>query len=468
LVGNTKVVKIKINQYILGIITSCIFNCGQFGCFKILGNIDSGRPVNILIKQENKLLFLQADRYKNRVTFSEVISRSDDILRGWIFEKDTNTSENIYYIKNIYKRIDGLKYIGAPNINNDVYLYSSKNKFTRWKIESSSIDPIISIDTTKIISQNSDQMLGTDLNFKSNQKIVPENMPIRSVVRTIPITNRYQTQLTVPKIAPGGNFNISYAGEKFNTDDIQIIVARYEESIDWTNAYNDICIIYNKGKQIKEQCFSKIVCIPNKGREGGTYLYHIMTMYDQLKTKTIFTQASFLEHNETMFYGIDNYFEFNNPIQPMGLRYLKKTQVPPENYLNKYKTVTPYGFEYAAFEMDANLVPIPLFRDDGFSNLLVHIRQEYKEREFIMMTNVEGFLRRANFPGLGTHGSFSEKLYFTFSALFCVHRDAIHKHEKSVYSDLMAELISRNPQGGTNGYVLERIWLYIFGWKSKN
>ena len=41
-------------------------------------------------------------------------------------------------------------------------------------------------------------------------------------------------------------------------------------------------------------------------------------------------------------------------------------------------------------------------------------------------------------------------------------RQRIEEYPKIVYQGLIEELISKNPQGGVNGYILEKLWLYIF------
>jgi hypothetical protein len=72
-----------------------------------------------------------------------------------------------------------------------------------------------------------------------------------------------------------------------------IVVARYNESIDWTKSYN--CIIYNKGDPI-ENTNTTTIPLPNVGREGHTYLHHIINHYDNLSDYTMFLQGNPFDH----------------------------------------------------------------------------------------------------------------------------------------------------------------------------
>jgi hypothetical protein len=137
-------------------------------------------------------------------------------------------------------------------------------------------------------------------------------------------------------------YYIDYIGSKFNKDDVNLIIARYHENIEWALAYNDIAIIYNKGnKDIPE--FINIKNINNIGREGHTYLYYIITRYNSLPNRTIFLQADWFSHNETILYGIDNY-DTHLSVQPMGLVYLRKKPIPPREIELKFTILSKESF----------------------------------------------------------------------------------------------------------------------------
>ena len=66
-----------------------------------------------------------------------------------------------------------------------------------------------------------------------------------------------------------------------NHDDIELVVSRYNEDLEWLkeepfNKYRVIC--YNKGKNddFYKPPNMRIVNLENVGREGHTYIYHIL------------------------------------------------------------------------------------------------------------------------------------------------------------------------------------------------
>ena len=73
---------------------------------------------------------------------------------------------------------------------------------------------------------------------------------------------------------------------------------------------------------------------------------------------------------------------------------------------------------------------------------------------------IDSFLRRGRIP--------IDKLPkqslipFTFCALFKITRELAHRYSRETYVDLVHELLSMYPQGGINGYILERSWLHLF------
>jgi Protein of unknown function (DUF3431) len=78
---------------------------------------------------------------------------------------------------------------------------------------------------------------------------------------------------------------------------ITIIISRYNETLDWTliepfNKYK--YIVYNKGPNdnFEKQNVEKIINLPNIGREGHTYLYHISNNYDNLSDIIVFFPGS--------------------------------------------------------------------------------------------------------------------------------------------------------------------------------
>ena len=351
-------------------------------------NFNTNVPVEIICKNP-QINYLSASS-----TGPEILLEPDEDGSGrqkWMIEQD-NRDPNIYYIKTNFYNKFGVKYIGCPNKSGFAYLYTSKNKYTKWQIS--------------------------------------------------PLDN--------------STYQFNYAGEKFDSSTVELVVARYSESVDWAMAYNDIAVIYNKGRT-PVVGFQRSVNVENIGREGHTYLYHIVQNYGNLAEKSIFMQADPFPHNPTILFAVDNHFLLQ-PVQPLGLRYLRSYNLPPLEYVEKTKIKTDFGLEYLTIHSDADLIS-PDFHDVGMVDLRLNADKDYPDAKYRSKPLVEGFLIRAGFPSKPLLG---ETIKFSFCGLFSICRKKILYYSIDNYMGLLDELVRKNPQGGVNGYILEKTWLYIF------
>jgi hypothetical protein len=365
------------------------FKINQYKRFKI-ENFSINKP--LIIKTEDDK-FLSIDEIDNKVFFDNNEKLSN--TQKWIIEKDEKF-DDVFYLKSLFERYNFTQYLGSPNIDNKVFLYTSKNRFTKWKIE----------------------------NIKHDI------------------------------------FEISYIGEKFDKIDVSIVIARYNEYLDWALAYADICIIYNKGSNFEfENEFEKKNILENIGREGHTYLFHIITNYHTLTNYTIFTQGEPFLHNETILYGIDNY-EKTLDVQPLGLQYLKEKNVPSFEILEKYKIKTDFGLEYLTLYINENIEYLDDFKskDSGIYDVI----ERYKKR-FDCHSIVDNFFKRAKI----VFKKDIKKIKMTYCGLFSVKKRNIKLNEISFYGNILNELTSFDSQSGENGYILERLWLLLFEEKRK-
>jgi hypothetical protein len=83
---------------------------------------------------------------------------------------------------------------------------------------------------------------------------------------------------------------------------IKIVIARYNENLDWTNNLENV-IIYNKGNDDIDLNTIKhpIMKLPNVGREGHTYYQYIYDNYNNLDDYTIFLQGNPFDHSPNLF-----------------------------------------------------------------------------------------------------------------------------------------------------------------------
>ena len=92
----------------------------------IINNFSINTPLNIIVNDN----YLSIHSYFNLVDFYGVDDNSG--RQKWIIEKEDNET---YYIKSVFNREDKNQYLGCPNKSNNVFLYGSKNRFTKWSIK---------------------------------------------------------------------------------------------------------------------------------------------------------------------------------------------------------------------------------------------------------------------------------------------------------------------------------------------
>ena len=83
-----------------------------------------------------------------------------------------------------------------------------------------------------------------------------------------------------------------------------IVVARYNENIEWTKQFSNV-IIYNKGEKL-ENVHNQIM-LNNVGREGHTYYNYIYENYDNLEDYTIFLQGNPFDHSPNIISNLNKY-----------------------------------------------------------------------------------------------------------------------------------------------------------------
>jgi hypothetical protein len=78
--------------------------------------------------------------------------------------------------------------------------------------------------------------------------------------------------------------------------DIKIVIAHYNENLDWVDDLEYPYIIYSKGI-----CTREHIKLNNVGREANTYLEHIVRNYHNLNEFTVFLQGGPFFHTKSLF-----------------------------------------------------------------------------------------------------------------------------------------------------------------------
>lgn len=190
---------------------------------------------------------------------------------------------------------------------------------------------------------------------------------------------------------------------------IDLVISKYNEDVSWlTNIIPDINkIIYSKLSEENNNAYKKI---PNVGREGQTYLYHIVNNYNNLSEYTVFCQANPFDHSPNLCNDINNLYR-NEALRETGF----------------------YGFgdislegPYGNFDSRHNC-GLPMFY---FLDLFFDIK----------MRRIDSY-------------------YTIYGAQFAVHKDNILVRPIEFYKFLLKIMSYEiNP---IEGFILERLWPYI-------
>lgn len=84
----------------------------------------------------------------------------------------------------------------------------------------------------------------------------------------------------------------------------QIVVARYNENIDWTNKFSNV-LLYNKGKELTTK--TDVISLKNVGREGHTYYTYICDHYEELSDYIFFLQGNPFDHSPHLITNLLNH-----------------------------------------------------------------------------------------------------------------------------------------------------------------
>lgn len=206
---------------------------------------------------------------------------------------------------------------------------------------------------------------------------------------------------------------------------VEVVVARYNENLEWIEPLGDICTIYNKGDILYNSKINKVINLPNIGRESHTYLHHIIKNYDNLARITVFTQGKITDH-------------------------LTKDITPLEYITNLVTSATIHGFSTNAYCHNVGIMSAyyQLKMSDKWPHLLDsgYVFGEWLTK-VVNMAN-----KNYNIP----FGS----LQWYKNGIFAIESNIIKKHPKSFYEKLIKFVDSHiDPEAG---HYFERAWYEIF------
>jgi hypothetical protein len=206
----------------------------------------------------------------------------------------------------------------------------------------------------------------------------------------------------------------------------QIVVARYNENIEWLLPLKDITIIYNKGNNIPLLNKFNTIYLSNIGRESHTYLNHIINNYDILAEKTIFFQGKIDDHKKNIL-DIEDYFkedDFIGKFDILNINTLKNNI----NHYGKYKEDLKNG----------------------------NLKKCYFT-PYDWITNIIGIDMNENVNNIKNN---TENTKVVWNAIFSISKNLILSKPKIFYQNILRFVNDHsNPE---EGHYLERTWYLLF------
>lgn len=203
----------------------------------------------------------------------------------------------------------------------------------------------------------------------------------------------------------------------------KIVVARFNENINWLNSEMKNCIIYNKGNKLN---IENEVILENLGRESDSYLHYIISNYDNLPDTVVFTQARIYDHIPR---GIND------------INFIIKMKEEAQQYTRSQN----YGTHYEGGR-DPNLGQRWNLKNGNY-----FLSNNYKNNTPIIFVDWFKTHINTNYP--------NPFLYYS-CGLFAVNKELILSHPIEYYKELILQVNHHiNP---AEGHFFERSWYNIF------
>lgn len=211
-----------------------------------------------------------------------------------------------------------------------------------------------------------------------------------------------------------------------------MIISRFNEDLKWTEMEPFVgvpTIIYNKGTN-DNFCMTesnlRVERLPNLGREGHTYLHHIVSNYDSLADITVFLPGS-AEHPYKM---------------PTAENLVREVRLRDRAvFARTFHRVQGIGHAFSTFELESYVITDARNLAANPDSTLTPAFSRPFGRWFR-----NHFGRRVVQP-------------FVLMGIFSVARADVLRHPRSYYEGFLRELCVPNPEAG---HFIERAWTAIF------
>jgi hypothetical protein len=235
---------------------------------------------------------------------------------------------------------------------------------------------------------------------------------------------------------------------------MEIVVAYYHntEFENLIHRFKNATIrIYDKSQQYTHPKYKNVTILENQGREGDTYLYHIIENYDKLEEYTLFIQDDTENHVEDY----DDFAAETANVINSNIQYFQYNTLWRKN-VKIYTTLIVNGYNKLFDEDIINTVDSikttrELYEDNILKEHDYHFLEEYRKNKLNKFA-IKHICKQFNI-------TLPEAYFSPHSAFFIVHKSKIHKRTKEFYIELRNWLL----EADINIFVLEMIWILIFG-----
>jgi hypothetical protein len=246
--------------------------------------------------------------------------------------------------------------------------------------------------------------------------------------------------------------------------DLEIVLAQYNEDLTWASPYNSVSTVYCKGGACAEGSHR----LENVGREGDTFLRHIVDNYDNLAKWTVFSQAEAptegymgKSHGGHMLTGLsfDEYLEPSAEDPHTKFLMTSKVHLPTvaHSLRSSFKVAEGQAFPKAhpstcpASDSDAwgSYVDVPVIR--SFLSEKCGVDEAVLGESLLFFWDTYVQLPRP-------HGNV---VHYVQGARLGVSRERSHQRSKEFYQQLL-EQVSHDEDPCFN-YLYEWAWYYLLG-----
>jgi hypothetical protein len=242
-----------------------------------------------------------------------------------------------------------------------------------------------------------------------------------------------------------------------------IVLARYSEDLRWIVEIPDDweIFIYNKGEPISDDLViaraDHIIERPNIGRESETYFHHMLTVKGNPRHYTVYAQAEPFTHSPDFLALLDCWREWED-VQPLSWEWRADKDVPPRHLLEQTASATPGRLRVRPELFSLTKFGAVEYEDPGPTNmgLIYRFLQGLPDG-----TNIAGHLfRKCGLDSLADSADEHMIGTFAYGAIFAVRNYRVANTSQESLRLLREFAVAPVT---VHGYILERMWLHLFG-----